>query len=679
MSEADAALFAREPAPSRAERRRRLRFDDRLDLDTDISSAQAVVLMGRSLKLLAQAKGLFAAKFLLSFGSFWPGLLLPWAGKIIIDHVLLQKSFDDTELRYPPFMNPILAFLDGMAPMQIMLFFAVLYGVALVLVGARAGSFEEVGLFEGADAATQSENQISRGGSAGGGLWGIAEFMVHVRLTQRLANSLRTRLFERLTRLPMTTLDDQRIGDSIYRVLYDTPKVPDICYQLTLGPFFIVLGAAVNMYLLEYVYGDIAPELVWIAWAALPLAFLVTFPASALVRRANQAKRAAGSATTNAMEETLDNVHAVQSLGGMRRETERFAERSWESFLRERFALAVGILLLVLVLTVMVAAAIYMTILVSDRIIDEDMTPGDFFALFGIFWGILETATGIGSFWVKLQDPVAAVRRVFFFIDHPADDDRVHGRAIGAIERGFAFKNADFAYPDGRRALSSIDLELPMGELVAVVGPTGAGKTTLAYLLPAFLQATGGRVLVDGQDVTSVDLGSLREQIAYVFQEHLLLSESIRENLLLAKSDATEAELAKALEDAACTDFVAELPDGIDTVLGKEGNTLSVGQQQRLCIARGLVRDARVLILDEPTAALDPKIENKLMRGLRAHAKGRLVVVIAHRLSTIRHADRIVFLEDGRVRDVGDHDTLMGKPDGPYRTFVALQSGASTG
>ena len=180
--------------------------------------------MGRSLRLLAEARGLFAAKFLFSFGFMGPSLLLPWLGKIITDNVLLQRPFGDTEVPYPPFMDPIIAIVDGMAPMEIMLTLAVLLMLMLLVFGTRAGSFEEVGLFAGADAATQGENQISAGRSGAGGLWGIAEYMVNVRLTQRLANTLRTRLFARLTRLPMTTLDDQRIGDSIYRVLLRTRR-----------------------------------------------------------------------------------------------------------------------------------------------------------------------------------------------------------------------------------------------------------------------------------------------------------------------------------------------------------------------------------------------------------------------------------------------------------------------
>ena len=190
-----------------------------------------------------------------------------------------------------------------------------------------------------------------------------------------------------------------------------------------------------------------------------------------------------------------------------------------------------------------------------------------------------------------------------------------------------------------------------VGEVAAFVGPTGSGKTSLAHLLPAFLKATSGRVLVDNQDVLEIDLESLRKQMAYIFQEHFLLSESIRSNLALANPDATEEDMLKALEAASCMDFIRNLPEGIDTVLGRLGDTLSVGQQQRLSIARGLVRDARVVILDEPTAALDPQTEHLLVRSLRSEAEDRLVVVIAHRLSTIRQADKIVLLDGGEVRE----------------------------
>ena len=208
---------------------------------------------------------------------------------------------------------------------------------------------------------------------------------------------------------------------------------------------------------------------------------------------------------------------------------------------------------------------------------------------------------------------------------------------------------------------------------MAIVGPTGAGKTSLAYLIPGYYEPTEGEVRIDGQAIGDTDLNSLREQVSYVYQEHLLLNESIRSNLLLANPDANEADIIKACQTAGAMAFINDLPEGLDTELGQSGDTLSVGQKQRLCIARGLVRNTRILILDEPTAALDPQAENALVRGLRQAAEGRLVIVIAHRLSTIRRADRIVFLEDGEVRDVGSHDTLMADPNSAYRHFIELQ------
>ncbi len=649
-------------------------FDDRVDVQSDINTIEALSIIGRCIQLITRAKGLFLAKFLLALGLMFPVLLLPWMAKIVIDNVILQRPFGDTAVAYPPFMNPIVNFVDGKGPLEIMLTLTIIYAVMLVTIGMRSSKMGAQ-LEEGRDAATQAENALSSGGSSGGGIWGVAEFMVNVRLTQTMANHLRTRLFDRLSRLPMTILDDQRIGDSVYRVLYDAPHAPDLAYNLTLTPFLYLVSALINIYILQYSYGDISPELIWIAWATFPAMFAICFPFSGVLRRTNQNKRAAGAATTNAMEESMSNIGAVQSLGGTGREEERFADRSSHTFLRERYALAVVIVVATIAGAATGTAGIYVTILISDQIIEGTMSPGDFAVLFGVYKGIVEPASFFGAMWIKLQETIAAVRRVFFFVDYESEEDRPGTVDLGTISDGVSIQGVDFEYPDGHRALTNVDLELPMGELVALVGPTGAGKTTLAYLIPSLVMPTAGRVLIDGKDLSEVDLDSLRQQVTYVFQEHLLLSESIRDNLLLANPAASEAEMIAALETAGCMEFIDSKPDGIDSVLGRSGDTLSVGQQQSLSIARGLVRDARILILDEPTAALDPRTEGQLVESLRAAAQDRLVIVIAHRLSTIRRADRIVFLEEGEIRDVGNHEELMANPDSPYRTFVELQSG----
>ena len=651
--------------------------DDRIDVDTEISSAEAVGLLWRCLGLLGRAKALFAAKFALQTGTLLFQLFMPWIGKIVIDNVILQKPIGETDVPYPPFMQPIVNFLDGMTPLEIMFTLAMGYLAALILIGFRAGELN-VGLFgstiTGQDETAAAENKISGSSSESSGLWGLVEYAVGVRLSQRLANELRTRLFERLTRLPMAVLAEKRTGDSLYRVLYDTASVPWAALDPTLSLGTAILTGLVNMYLIQYSYEATAPQLVWLAWATLPLVFAVTFPASKLMRRINQTKRSAGSATTNAMEETVGSIDAVQSLGGMRAEAQKFATRSLESYFRERVALVVGLLLFVGAAIAVVAIALWVAVIVTDGIIEGTMSPGDFWVLFGMFVGIAVVPIEIGSFWLNLQTKLAPARRIFFFIDYASDDDRTGGREIATIAQGVAIEHADYVHPDGRRALSDVSLDMRVGEIVAIVGPSGAGKTTLGSLIPGFLTPTRGRVRIDGRNLETLDIDSVRSHVAYVFQEHLLLAESIRENLLLANADATEDDMLRALELAGCMSFVREMPEGIDTALGLSGNTLSVGQQQRLCIARGLVRDAKVLILDEPTSALDPETEQQLFDSLDRIAEDRLLVVIAHRLSTIRRADKIAFLDEGVLVETGSHDELIQREGGAYRRFVELQS-----
>jgi len=652
-------------------------FDDRLDVDTQISSGEALILLWRSLKLLKYTKGLFAGKFAFALLSIFPPLLLPWVGKVIVDQVLLQKSFGTTEVRFPPFMNPFLDYVSGMAPIEIMGTILMMYGVLLLIFGLRAGG-TGVALTQGHDAATQSELALSAGGSQSGGFVGIIETMISIRLTQTIANRLRTVLFSKLAHLPMTTLDDTRIGDSVFRVMYDTPQVPQICFNLSLTPFFAILGALISLYLMQYSYGSVAPELVWIAGALIPAALVVTVPLSSVARQLNQSSRASGAATTNTMEESMENIAAVQSLGGMAQEKENFEEKSAESFKRHRYAFLFtqGVVAIGMLCTTV--AGIYVATLVTDLIIAGDLTPGDFSVLFGLFLSLGGTAIAIGMSWINLQSNVAAVRRVFFFIDYPTEDPGVNAiDAPDTICQSIKLEDVGFQYPDGRTALSDINLELSIGELVAVVGPTGAGKTTLAYLLPAFLRPTTGKVFFNESDTADLPLSTIRDQVSYVFQEHVLLSESIRRNLLLANPGASEEDMREVCKTAGALSFIDSLPDGLDTVLGRSGDTLSVGQQQRLCIARGLIRDTPVIVLDEPTAALDPETENALVTALQKAAIGKLVIVIAHRLSTIKRADRIVFLENGSIAEIGSHESMMQQEDSPYRKFVMLQSGAS--
>jgi len=283
---------------------------------------------------------------------------------------------------------------------------------------------------------------------------------------------------------------------------------------------------------------------------------------------------------------------------------------------------------------------------------------------------------GLGFMYAELQGDIAGLARVFRLLDTKQEKTR-DGVDLPTIRRGLVMENVELTYPDGRRALNDINLQASLGEIVALVGPTGAGKTTLAYLVPALLQATKGKVAIDGIDLKDVSVVSLRQQVSYVFQETQLFSDSIFDNIRYGNKTASLDEVKAVARTAGAHEFISALPDGYETNLGTVTSKLSVGQKQRISIARGLLKPSRILILDEPTSALDPETEAFLIDALHEAAKEKLVIVIAHRLSTIAHADKIYFLQAGEILESGPHEELMSKPDGHYHQYVALQAGAT--
>lgn len=650
-------------------------FEDEIDAETEITNKEAFWLLTRGLFLIRYARGLFFTKWGMSFFMVIPPLFLGWTGKIIVDHVILAQPVDLETVNFPPHMYWFLELLVNMGRMEIVLAITILTFVLLFLIGTRVGD-TRVELNEGTDNASRAENQISQGGSAAGGIFGTIEFWIDVRLTQRIVNGVRRNLFSRLLRSNMVTIDNQRVGDRLYRVLYDTPMLYTCVTELTFVPFFLVVTTGLVLYQISYTYGHLAEvSHILISATLLPIVAIVSVPLSKYVRRISQNMRAAGAATTSAMEETLDNITAVQSLGGMQKEKERFARRSAHSYWRDRLNIIVWVGIGIVIAVAEWPIVFYMMWLVTNLVIEGHMTVGDYAALYGLYAALRGSFNAFGRLWINLQDQAAAARRIFFYIDYPTEEDhRDPQKRLAPVAKDIELEDVSFTYPEGRQALKSVSLRLPLNQVIAIVGPTGSGKTTLAYLLPGFISPTSGKVRMDGTDVEDVNLEDLRSQVAYIFQEHLLFSESIRANLQIANPDATDEEMERVLRIAGCSEFIAELPDGIDTVLGRSGDTLSVGQQQRLCIARGLIQDAKVIILDEPTAALDPQTENVLVDSLRQVAEDRIVVIIAHRLSTIRKADQIVFLEDGEVKDFGPHDELMSRENSPYRRYVDLQT-----
>jgi len=331
-------------------------------------------------------------------------------------------------------------------------------------------------------------------------------------------------------------------------------------------------------------------------------------------------------------------------------------------------AVVVGGFLLAAPVTVF-AVRYILRLLATDAI-----TPGDLSLVFGYFFGIVGPAVDLGALWPRIQGSVVGLHRVFHVLEHlPAELDDTDRPALPPIRERIAFDGVSFGF-DGTRVLRDVTFEAPVGTITAVVGPAGAGKTTLVSLIPRFQEPASGRVLADGTDLGTVRLESVRRQMAFAFQESVLFSDSIRENIRFGHPGASDDDVRRAAQQALADEFIRALPEGYDTRLGRAGAKLSVGQKQRLQLARALLRPAPVLILDEPTAALDPETEAALVRTVSRLGRDRIVLVVTHRLSTAAEADQILFLEDGRIVERGTHAALLARAGGAYRRFWELET-----
>ena len=479
---------------------------------------------------------------------------------------------------------------------------------------------------------------------------------------------MRSDMFNKLETLPYSFYDEHETGKIMSRMTNDLMDVSELAHH---GPENLLISGI--MIVGSFVYlCTISVPLTLIIFACVPIMVVVSLFCRKRMRDAFAESRKSIAVINAALESSISGIRVTKAFTNADKEAEKF-EKGNAQFVEARkkayramaqFFSSTSFITDVFNVVVMLAGGLFMY---AGKI-----NFGDYSAFIVSVNQFIGPVTTLINFMEQYQNGVTGFERFLEIMDEQPEQESPNARDLQNVQGEITLDHVSFSYDNSKEVLKDVSLNIKKGETLALVGPSGGGKTTICHLIPAFYRATGGRILIDGTDINDVTFKSLRRSIGIVQQDVFLFNGSIKENILYGRLDATDGEVIEAAKRANIHDYVMTLPDGYDTQIGERGVKLSGGQKQRLSIARVFLKNPAILILDEATSALDNTTEILIQQALDELCKGRTTLVVAHRLSTIKNADEICVIANGQITEMGTHEALMEK-GGVYHDLYSLQ------
>ncbi|NQU43858.1 ABC transporter ATP-binding protein [bacterium] len=489
-------------------------------------------------------------------------------------------------------------------------------------------------------------------------------------LGNKVLYDLRVRVYDHLQMLPLNYYNQRQTGQIMSRVTSDLSRLQ----------FFIAEGLqeilvnVITMFLIAIILLAMNWKLFFLALAPIPLiAVSIWFFGHRIHLIYHRIWRRMAS-VSSILTDTIPGIRVVKSFAQEKRESDRFSDTSLDLFGQEMRAArwSSGFFPLIALMTGMGAVLIFSV--GGYMVLAGETTPGILIAFTGYLWRFYLPVQQFGQFNHRLQMCATSAERVFEVLDSDIEPlQRKDGVTLSPLKGRVEFEGVRFNYAPGKAALEEVSFAIEPGEMIGLVGPSGAGKSTLVHLITRFYDVDGGQIYIDGHRIEDLNLRSFREQIGVVLQEPYLFHGPIWQNIAYAQMNATADEIIRAARAANAHDFIMDQPDGYDTVIGERGQTLSGGERQRISIARAILRDPRILILDEATASVDTETEVEIQTALERLVENRTTFAIAHRLSTLRKANRLLVLEQGKLVEIGSHEELIAS-GGLYNRLVGMQS-----